>query len=452
MIFKSFRIQCIIRIILLAVTVAFAVYLIFQTELYATITMIAVVIVAQVIVLIHYVEKTNRDLTRFLDGIRYSDFSQAFSSGQKGASFRRLNEAFSAVVAEFQKARAEREEQYRYLQTLVQHIGLGILSFEQNGDVDLINNAAKRLLNVNQLRNIASLETLSRPLVKTLRECRPGEKTLVKVDDNGETLTLAIYATAFKMRHRSITLVSMQNIESELAEQEMAAWQKLIRVLTHEIMNSVTPIVSLASTVNVLVGQSREAGDDSSAVIDENIRGDIREAAATIEKRSQGLLHFVDAYRDLTRIPRPNYRLIRVSDLLHGVVQLMEKQIAEQGLTLRVQVDPETLELVIDPELIEQVIINLLLNAIQALEDRPGGEIELKSYIDRRGRVAILVTDNGPGIIGDAKEKIFTPFYTTKKDGSGIGLSLSRQIMRLHKGNISVQSVPNDHTSFTLRF
>jgi two-component system nitrogen regulation sensor histidine kinase NtrY len=452
MVFKSFRLICVVRIILLAATLLLLVYLISETSLLATSLIVGAAILAQVVSLVHYVEKTNRDLTRFLASVRYSDFSQAFISGQRGSSFEELNAAFASVISEFQKARSEKETQYRYLQTLVQHIGLGILSFDQTGKVDLINNAAKRLLGVTHLRNINSLKSFSSLLVETLASSRPGEKALVKIDHGDVSLTLAVYPTEFRVPERAITLVSMQDIENELAEQEMAAWQKLIRVLTHEIMNSVTPIASLASTVGELVKGSEESGTGDSAQISVETREDIREAAATIQKRSKGLLHFIDAYRNLTKIPKPNFEIFPVSELLERVAQLFKNQLDESGVNLSIKVDPKSLELTADPQLIEQVLINLILNAVEVLERRPNGTIELSSRLDERGRVLISVTDNGPGISEEIKERIFTPFFTTKKGGSGIGLSLSRQIMRLHKGGIAFKSTPNEATVFTLRF
>lgn len=450
--YRSFRIICVIRIALLAVTTFLLIYLVRETSLFATSLIVGAAVILQVVSLIHYVEKTNRDLSRFLASIRYSDFSQTFSSRQGGSSFQELNAAFADVISEFQRARSEKEAQYRYLQTLVQHIGLGILSFDQSGKVDLINNAAKRLLRVNYLNNVRSLESFSPRLAETLLSSKPAEKVLVKIDDGDQTLTLAVCPTQFRLTDRLITIVSMQDIESELAEQEMAAWQKLIRVLTHEIMNSVTPIASLASTVNDLVSETDKPKEGSTLEMNSETREDIREAAATIRNRSQGLLHFVDAYRNLTRIPKPDFQIFPAAALLERVVQLMKNQIEGEGIQLMVEVEPKSLELTADPELIEQVVINLMLNAMEALQGTPDPRIELFSRLDERGRVLITVEDNGPGITDEVKEKIFTPFFTTKEEGSGIGLSLSRQIMRLHKGSISVKSTPDQSTLFTLRF
>ena len=449
MISKSFRLHCWLRALLLAVTLLVFAYLILETRIVMTAVIVGVIAIIQVVSLIRYIETTNRDLTRFLDSIRYSDFSESFTGRVSGKTFDALNEAFAEVIAKFRRTRSEREEQYRYLQTIIQHIGLGIISFEPDGTVDLINNAAKNLLKVSHLKNVKTLAPLSENLVGALLHCQPGERRLVKIEDSGETMTLVVYPTRFRLRDRAIILVSMQNIESELAEQEMDAWQKLIRVLTHEIMNSITPISSLASTVNTLLRQSEHEGEAD--VTTETI-GDIRQAAATIEKRSNGLLHFVDAYRDLTRIPKPAFELVAVNDFIEHILQLMKNQIEAANISCRVSIVPDNLKIVADPELIEQVMINLIVNAISALQETDDPQISVAASLNSQGRAVLSIADNGPGLERDIAEKIFTPFFTTKKDGSGIGLSLSRQIMRLHKGNISVQSTPNHETKFILRF
>ncbi len=457
MVYKNFRINCLARVALLGATIYLFFYLLFQTHWYATLFIIGCIAFYQIYALIHYVDKTNRDLTRFLQSIKQSDFSQTFTGGGLGSSFDALNAAFAEVTDEFRRTRAEKEEHYRYLQTVVQHVGIGLISFQQNGEVQLINTAAKRLLKVGAtgrsplLKNIRSLESFSKPLVDTLLRLRPGEKALVRVEDHNESVQLAVYATEFKLRNQKLTLVSIQNIQSELEEKEMEAWQNLIRVLTHEIMNSVTPIASLTATVNDLLtppsGNQEPVKETSAETMD-----DVRGALQTIQKRSEGLLHFVEAYRKLTRIPKPQFQIFPVTELFARVGQLMRAQIADKAIRFCSNVDPESLELTADPELIEQVLINLLLNAIQAVEDQVDARIELAARMDERGRIIIQVADNGPGIIEEALEKVFIPFFTTKPGGSGIGLSLSRQIMRLHRGTISVHSQPNVETIFTLRF
>lgn len=450
MIHKRFRLVCAVRVLLLSVTIAALFYLILHTNLFATIVIVTALVLYQIFSLLHYVEKTNRDLTRFLQSIQHADFSQSFTGGGLGTSFDDLKAAFTRVTDEFRRARAEKEEHFRYLQTVVQHVGIGLLAFKYDGAVDLINNAAKRLLKVPYLKNIAGLEPVSPALVGALRQLRAGEKALVKIDDAEGVVQLAVYATEFKMRDETFTLVSLQNIQSELEEKEMEAWQNLIRVLTHEIMNSVTPISSLASSVKDLLRAREDQNGD--LAVDSETLGDVRSAVQTIQKRSEGLLYFVDSYRNLTRIPKPHFQVFPVKNLFEQVQQLMSASVRNNGIAFHARIEPNSLELTADPELIEQVLINLLLNAMQAVQEQRNALIDLNAQLDERGRVVIQVKDNGPGIIAEAREKIFIPFFTTKKGGSGIGLSLSRQIMRLHRGTISVSSEPNVATVFTLRF
>lgn len=451
MVYKRFRINCNFRVFLLGFTIFGFFYILFQTALYAALFIVGVFIVYQIYALVHYVEKTNRDLTRFFSSIRYSDFSQSFKDDELGPSFDELKKAFTEVMNVFRQTRTEKEEHYRYLQTVVQHIGIGLIAYQPNGDVELINTAAKRLLGISSLKNIQSLESFSKPLVDTLFKIKPKDRALIKVEDQNELLHLALYATEFKLRGEIFSLVSIQNIHSELEEREIEAWQKLIRVITHEIMNSITPISSLASTINEMIKESYQIRTNNEKIDSESLT-DIHDAAQTIQKRSQGLLHFVDAYRNLTLIQKPNFQLFSVKELFSRVEKLMQTNIKKKDIRLRIDVDPQTLELTADPELIEQVLINLLLNALHAVGRRKKAKIDLISHLDGRGRIIIQVIDNGPGIAAENIEKIFIPFFSTKEGGSGIGLSLSRQIMRLHHGAITVHSEPLKETVFTLRF
>ena len=443
MVYRHFRLHAVGRIALLSGTIYLSFYLLQHTTYYATTLITGLLVLYQVYSLIRYVERTNRDLGRFFLSIKHADFSQTFVTGDLGSSFDELKRAFNEVLDAFRLARAEKEEHFRYLQTVVQHIGIGLVAFKRSGEVGLINTAAKRLLRVNQLRDIHALERLDKSLVQTLLSLKPRQKTLVKVEEENEILQLAIHATVFRLHEDEYTLVSIQNIHSELEEKEMEAWQNLIRVLTHEIMNSITPITSLAATTNDLLANG---GLDAGAT------DDVRQAVQTIQRRSEGLLHFVQDYRKLTRIPSPNFQIIPVAELFDRIAQLMRTQVDTVGAQLHLSIDPDGLELTADSELVDQVLINLLVNATHALEGRADGRIELSARLDGRGHVLIEVADNGPGIVEEAMEKIFIPFFTTKQDGSGIGLSLSRQIMRLHRGNISVRSEPDEATVFTLKF
>ena len=451
MAYRHFRINCVLRVFSLAVTIAFFFFLLFKTTLHAALFILGVAIVYQTYALIHYIEKTNRDLTRFFQSIKFSDFSQTFKDSGQGKSFANLRAAFNDVLDAFRKARSEKEEHYRYLQTIVQHVGIGLIAFQPDGAVELINTAAKRLLGVAQLKNIKSLETWSLPLVKTLFTLKPKEKAQLRIDANNELLQLALYATEFKLRELTYTLVSIQNITTELEEKEIDAWQKLIRVLTHEIMNSITPISSLASTINELIKDSANLRSEQKTEENETL-SDICDAAQTIQKRSEGLLHFVDAYRNLTLIQKPNFHIFLIRELFNRVGKLIQTNLKDKNILLEVIIQPKSLELAADPELIEQALINLLLNSLHAVEGQKNAKIILQARLDERSRTIIQVKDNGTGISKENMDKIFIPFYSTKEGGSGVGLSLSRQIMRLHNGTINVHSEPEVETTITLRF
>jgi signal transduction histidine kinase len=261
---------------------------------------------------------------------------------------------------------------------------------------------------------------------------------------------LFIHATSFIVQNRSLTLISIQNIQSELEEKELEAWQNLIRVLTHEIMNSITPISSLASTANKILEQAQQNIEGQLDV--HEVIHDVKQAVQTIDTRSQGLLKFVESYRKLTRLPKPEFQIVSVRKLFEHIIPLMLPKFQEKGILFSQKIEPETLEITADPSLIEQVLINLIQNAVDWSDRNRQIKILLEADLGTAGHPLIRVTDNGPGIEKEALEKIFIPFFTTKQDGSGVGLSLSRQIMRLHKGTISVQSKPDENTIFTLRF
>ena len=445
MVYKRFSLVVISRIIVLTLTIFLFFILVRDVSFDVTVVIIFVIIVYQVYSLINYIQVTNRELARFFSSIRYSDFTQNFKTNLKGTGFNELSSALAEVINDFKSTRKEKEENFRYLQTIIQHINVGILAYTLDGNVELINNATKKLLRIQTLRNIKDLELKSKKLPQALKKIRAGEKILVKVVDNNELLQLAIYGAEFKMRDKHIILVSLNNIQSELEEKEMEAWQNLIRVLTHEIMNSITPIVSLSSTVNNMLENS---GNSLPADGIEDIKG----ALSTIEKRSKGLIHFVDDYRNLNRVPVPNFRIIKISNLFDRVYNLLHDQIASKNILCSRSVDPANLEITADSDLIEQVLINLVVNAMNVTYNIPNPEIKLSANIDNKGYTVIQVTDNGTGIPEDLHEKIFIPFFTTRKEGSGIGLSLSKQIMRSHKGSISVSSIPDKETVFTLRF
>jgi two-component system, NtrC family, nitrogen regulation sensor histidine kinase NtrY len=451
MAFKNFRFNVIARILVLCSAFYGMIYLLSKTQLYTAMLIMGGVIIFQIYSLIHYVETTNLKLSVFLQSIKYSDFSQSFNLEYLGTSFKELSDSFNDVISSFQKARSEKEEQFRYLQTVVQHIGIGLVIFKKNGDVDLVNNAAKNLLGVPRLQHIDQLNKVKEGLGEQLRETRRGARVILKIYQDEQVFNFLLFVTDFIVGNEKYRLVSIQNIQSELEEKEMEAWQNLIRILTHEIMNSVTPIVSLASTANTLLNSDTLAPVDSKNECSDMFQ-DVRVAVSTIESRSSGLLEFVENYRKLTRIPKPNFQIITSQELFERVEALFKSQLADKRILLVIEILPQNLELTTDKSMLEQVIINLLKNAIEAVENTNSPRIKLKAFQSTLGRPVIHVEDNGPGIEKETIENIFIPFFTTKASGSGIGLSFSRQVMRLHNGSLTVHSVPNKRTTFILRF
>ncbi len=445
MVYRKFRVDVSLRAALLVATIGLFFFVVFRTNLPAAAILLGLAAAVQLAGLFRAVDRTNRDLARFFDSVRFDDFSQTFRSMRLGGSFNELHAALGRVIAAFRAARADKEEQALYLQTVVQHVGIGLVVFQPDGEIELLNNAAQRLLRIPPLKNIKDFEETCPGLAERLLRLKPRDRELVKVEAEDDQLHLLLHAAAFKQRGRDLTLVSVQDIRGELEEREIEAWQKLTRVLTHEIMNSMTPISSLAATVEGLIDKDcASSGPESLA--------DIRGALKTIQRRSEGLLHFVDGYRNLARVPKPDLKFFPAVDLFAQVAQLLRPRLDECGVRLESASSPARLEVLADPALLEQVIINLVLNACEAVRglDRP--RVELAASLDERGRPVIQVRDNGRGILPENLDKIFVPFFSTKEGGSGIGLSLSRQIMRLHGGSISAASKPGRETVFTLRF
>jgi len=410
---------------------------------------LAAAVLFQIVQLIKSVEKSNNDISSFLDSIRFDDLSLSFKTDSKDPTVQRLHQELNEALSKLRISRKEKDSEYQFFKNIVQHVGIGILTFKKDGTIQIINSAAKRLLRVNKADVIEDLREVSDSLVETFLKLKTGGRELIRLKLGDETIQLSVFAIELTLRGEELKLISMSNIQSELEEKEMEAWQNLVRVLTHEIMNSVTPISSLAGIVE----------EDMKHKIQQDIREfkkeemeDIHLSLQTISRRSEGLIRFVKEFRNLTHIPKPRLSEVAVKTLLDEVAMLHKKELADRSITISVSVQPENLFVQADKTMIEQVLINLVKNAIQAFDEQPDRKIELTAFANEKGRAVISVKDNGSGIDTEALEKIFIPFFSTKKTGSGIGLSLSKQIMRQHEGSISVKSKLGEGTEFLLRF
>lgn len=341
-----------------------------------------------------------------------------------------------------------KDTSYFFYKNIVMHVGIGLIIFKENGKVELINNTARRLLKIPSLNNIHDLQEKYTALRDVFGKLKTGGKDLVQIRKGDDELHLSVYAIELVFNHETLKLVSLQNIRSELEEKEMEAWQNLVRVLTHEIMNSVTPISSLSSIIEDEFHQHLT----TDTVLKKDQLSDIHLSLKTIRRRSDGLIRFVKEFRSFATIPKPKPQTFAIKPLLLELSLLNKKELSEKNIQLTVEAHPEDISVHADKELIEQVLINLIKNAMQAFDEQPDKTITLKAFLNEAQRPVIHVEDNGNGIEPEAMEKIFIPFFTTKKTGSGIGLSLSRQIMRQHEGVLTVNSTLGKGSTFIMRF
>lgn len=404
----------------------------------------------QVKVLIEHLDRSNENLASFLDAIQFDDLSFSFKTESSDPAVKRLHKEMNEAMLKFRSSRREKDSEFLFFKNIVMHVGIGLIVFREDGSIEIFNSAARKLLKMNRAEKIRDLAVVNENLVEVFEKLRTGGRELVRAKIGEELVQLSIYAIELTLRGENVKLISIQNIQSELEEKEMEAWQNLVRVLTHEIMNSVTPISSLAGIVEEEL--KPYVNDGISESLSKEQLSDIHLSLQTISKRSDGLIHFVKEFRSLTAIPRPRPVEINVRNLLEELTVLHKRELNDQNIQLSISVYPEDLTISADKNMIEQVLINLLRNAMQAFEEQTNRSIEIRAFVNEKSRPVISVKDNGTGIDSEAMEKIFIPFFTTKKTGSGIGLSLSRQIMRQHQGTLTVKSAIGKGTEFFMRF
>ena len=450
MVFSRFRIYIIVQVLLIAETTLAFFWTLQQEYMLITNTSLIILWVLQIIYLIWYLQKINRDLLKFITALRYDDVSISFDKKKNvDPYFKNLYNELNQIINEISVVRSEKESEHQYFQNTVRHIGTGILAFDENGKIEICNDAALKLLSLNHLNNISDAEKTETGLSKILKNIKPGTTKLLKLIIENNIIQLSIKAANFKIRNRNIKLISLQNIKTEIDQSEVDAWQKLIRVLTHEIMNSVSPIKLLSGSLIEMFEEN-----DTIKTIDEIDNTTIENSVLglkTIRKRSAGLSNFVETYKSLTQIPKAKFSEFKICHLFDHINTLLKQDLEQKSIQFSFNCNPDNLILYADEKLIEQVLINLIKNASEAILDCDNPGIRLNANIIN-DLIQIKVSDNGPGISPEVLDNIFIPFFTTKDKGSGIGLSLSRQIMHLHSGNITVRSEPNAETVFTLHF
>jgi two-component system, NtrC family, nitrogen regulation sensor histidine kinase NtrY len=446
MTFKNFESRIIIRVLLLLVVLSLAAYLMVQKQ-FLYLALLSPVIFYQVVDFIRFQYKAQEELNQFVESIHYRDFSRYFDVKHAPVELQPLRKGFNEINSTFKVISKEKETQYHYLQKILELVDTGILSYElESGTVVWMNESLKKLLNLPYLKTIHSLAKRDLTLHNEIEALQPGTSKIATAHLEKGTFKVLLSATAFQTDDKRYKLVAFQNVNEALDETESKAWQKLLSVMTHEIMNSVAPISSLANTIkNRLQHSIADLGEDGAAE-------DIAIGIDTIKRRSEGLLRFAETYRNLNKITTLNLKKIYVSELFSHLHQLMQPTLTQKGIELEIILRDGDVSFQADANLMEQVLINLLVNSIEAVKEKEHPKIILSAGIAPNKKVVLKISDNGSGMPEEVLDKIFIPFFSTKKNGSGIGLSLCKQIVMLHRGTIQVQSKEGEGTSFSLQF
>jgi nitrogen fixation/metabolism regulation signal transduction histidine kinase len=425
-------------------------WLLASGQMYLLVFICVVLVVAMVISLVNYLNSTNRKISYFLDSVQNEDSTLSFPTDIGEKPIREIYQGLNKVNKQIQELKIESRQQEQYFQTLLEHVATGIVTFNAKGFVLHANTAAKKMLGVDVLTHINQLERVNRNLFQAIGNIQPFEQKLVSVVTERGSIQLSLKATSFKAKDKELILLSVQDIRNELDEKELDSWMKLIRVLMHEIMNSIAPITSLSESLCkffTIDGRPALPEELTETTIGTTLRG-----LNVIKEQGNGLMLFVDSYRKLTRLPKPDKKTIRVDDLINRIKVLYNSLENSELVKLAITINPPEMEIFADENQISQVLINLTKNALQANEKNPEGKIRVSAGFNSDHHPEIRVIDNGPGIPDEILEQVFVPFFTTRENGSGIGLSLSRQIMRLHGGSLQVRSVPGKETVFSMIF
>lgn len=454
---KRFTIQVTARIfVILLFCVLFSYFLV--RNIWFSSAGMALMILLQVYFLIRYVNNTNYSLVKFLDALKTEDYSVYFSPSKKGDSFAKVYDDFNLIIKIFKRNKIEKEAQYKYFKYILEHVNLGIISirkddlFKEQADSELLflNKAACDILQQPQHKYWHRIAKNLPWFEEEVKKLSGGGKSLVDFGDDLIRKQLSLEVIEIQLLNAPYLIIAFQDIRSEIEQKEIEAWHNVIRILAHEMLNSFTPVSSLASTIKSMTEGVDGGSINLEELDDEDIR-DINMAASTIKKRSDGLLVFVKDYRTISNVPIPKLHPINVKQFLSEIFVLMSSNAKEAEVEIKILPIPANATIRIDRKLIEQVLINLINNSIHALEGVNNPLIKISCIVEQE-KTLLIVSDNGKGIEEKIMNQIFIPFYTTKKNGSGIGLSLSKNIMKKHGGNLLVSSEVGVNTTFTLIF
>lgn len=450
MISKNLYINLIVRVIIIVVLAVFTGWAITGGQSLRLIILCIVILTISAVNLVTFLNSVNRKIRYFFDSVRNDDSNLSFAVEEKNKTVREIYISMNNVNRQIQDLKIENRNQEQYFRTLIEHLAIGIITFDRKGFVVHSNSSARNLVGAEVLTHLSQLERIDRMLFQAVSNLKPSERRLVPLRTEKGEIQLSLKAAGFSSRNDELMIVSVQDIKNELDEKEIESWMKLIRILMHEIMNSITPITSLSESLTGIY--TREGEPVTPDRITTDTISTTLKGLNVIRDQGKGLLAFVESYRQLTRIPEPQKHCFQVSQLFERLGVLFNSMMKNGNISLGFSIADPRLEIVADQNLISQVLINLVKNAIEANEGAGNGKIFISAAVNIDARPEICVTDNGPGIPPENIDKIFVPFFTTRENGSGIGLSVSRQIMRMHGGSLKVRSMPGKETAFCLCF
>ena len=449
MFYQRFTYRLLFRLLVINLLAILLYNLIERTTLFFTIMGVAIILLAALISLYHYINEIREDIKRFILAVKTRDSTLNFRNKVTNGSFPELYESFNDIIQVHKNIQLEKDSMFLLIKTILEQVPVGVIvvketvAEEEKKEIVLINQTAVALLNVPAYkywhRLVQHLPQFSHEIAGIMN----GGKKFIEIKIQDKLIQLSTEIIPLNLYQDNYTIVSFQNIKDEIEQKESEAWNRLIGVISHEILNSITPISSLSDTVNSMI-------QNKSALTFDELE-DLKPAIQTIKRRSEGLLDFVKDYRLIAELPTPVLAYHTIGEILRHMKTLMQPFAQEKNISLKVEQTSSKITLNIDLKLIEQALINLVTNSIYALDDVLNGQIEI-SYRLELNKLYIDVTDNGKGVSPELTEKIFVPFFTTRKNGSGIGLTITRNIMKMHHGNLEVASIPFEKTNFSLVF
>lgn len=451
--FKNYKYKLFFHLALLILCIVLTTWLIGNQYFIFFTFFLSIVAVVQLVSINALFDKTLKDVKYFLGCIQYEDFTSRFPSKKQSKLVSNLYDQYNQILADFQLKKRGKESKLLFYQSILQEIETGILVFNASHEIKVANSAFYKILGFNKINSILSIKEYQFELYQAIVSLKSHEKLVLKLNLKSEKISVRVSIVDIVSNGELLKLLTIQNIQNELDKNQMDAWQTMISVLTHEIMNSLTPITSLSNTVNSQI-KSWNISENELLSLSKSEKDDIVLSMDVIKQRSEGLMQFVNDFRTLSHIPNPKIDVVSVNTLVSHVLTLMKSDLEKKNVKVSHQIEPETIHIRADAALIEQVLINIIKNGMESVEEENDKKpiIHIKAFNNNHGLVEIWVQDNGTGILPEVMEKVFIPFYSTKRTGSGIGLSICKQIMQLHNGKIKIESEFGKGTTLKLIF